>query len=228
MSESRRPSIAVVDYGLGNIFSVRNACVAAGMSAQCTSDPGAMANADAIILPGVGAFGDAMASIRALGLVEPIRNAVSEGRVLLGICLGMQLLMETSEEFGNHDGLGVLPGRVVRFPAAVSDNRPVKVPHVGWTAVEKPQGDQPHASEWRSALLEGLAESEPMYFVHSYYVRPGEPETTLAESSYAGIRFCSALSRGNVIGCQFHPERSGRAGLRVYRNLAAMLQQVHS
>lgn len=213
-----RPSVAIVDYGLGNIYSVRRACGVAGMDARCTADSEVIAAADAVILPGIGAFGDAMEAIRELKLIDTICRIVSEGKLLFGICLGMQLLMDTSEEFGSHAGLGLIPGSVVKFPAAATDGSRVKVPHVGWTPIVSSD------DRWRTRLFDGISQSECMYFVHSYYVRPTRPESMLAESTYGGVRFCSAIGAGNVMGCQFHPERSGPAGLRLYHNLAAMLR----
>ena len=218
---SERPGIAVVDYGLGNIYSVRSACAVAGMDAQCTADPAVMATADAVILPGIGAFGNAMQAIRELSLVDAIRRVAADGRVLLGICLGMQLLMESSDEFGSHAGLGLIRGSVVRFPDEAVDGSRLKVPHVGWTPI-----DAPVEGRWRAALFDGIPQSECMYFVHSHHVRPSSSALVLAESVYGGVSFCSAIGAGNVLGCQFHPERSGPAGLRIYHNLAAMLRAV--
>jgi glutamine amidotransferase len=237
MPEPRKGGIAIVDYGLGNLFSVRQACARAGMAAWVTSEKDEILESDAVILPGVGAFGDAMAALRALDLVEPLREHARSGKPLFGICLGMQLLMSVSYEYGEHRGLGIIDGAVPRFdrpmgPRRAGDQgggRVLKVPHVGWNRVFRGQA-QPVAMDrsgrgdpWRESPLAGLREGVYMYFVHSYYVRPEEPQVVSAVSRYGDFEFCSALRRGNVFACQFHPERSGPEGLRIYENLASCL-----
>jgi glutamine amidotransferase len=220
-SESLR-RIAIVDYGLGNLYSVKHACAHVGLHATITASPQDILSADAVILPGVGAFPDAMSTLISLDLAPVIRDVAASGRPLVGICLGMQLLMTESEEFGRHEGLGIIPGRVVRLPDARASDPSTKVPQIGWTGVERvarETSDDP----WAGSLLEGLADGTPMYFVHSYIVRPDDPAAILSTSRYTGDPFCSALQRGNVIACQFHPERSGEAGLRMYRTLARQL-----
>jgi glutamine amidotransferase len=225
-----RPRAAVVDYELGNLFSAWHACENAGFDAVITSSVPDILAADAVVLPGVGAFGDAMSTLRRLGLVAPLEKVAASGRPLVGVCLGMQLLMSESHEFGRHEGLGIIPGRVMRFDRPLSRvGEPLKIPHVGWNRIcalrqRTGAGGPDSAGEsnpWAGSPLEGLAEGEYMYFVHSYYVEPEEPSVVLATTRYGHIEFCSSLFTGNISGCQFHPERSGPQGLKIYRNLAA-------
>jgi glutamine amidotransferase len=210
----RRAPVAIVDYGLGNLFSVEHACAWAGIDAVVTSAATEILAAPAVIMPGVGAFGDAMVTLRRLDLVAVLRDVVAAGTPLLGICLGMQLLMTESQEFGRHRGLGLVEGEVRRL--ATGTATAVKVPHVGWSAVDA-------VADWRPTPLAGIADGAFMYFVHSYAVVPAAEDVVVATTEYGPNRFCSALRRANVFACQFHPERSGREGLTVYRNLAAHL-----
>ena len=205
--------IAIVDHGLGNLFSVREACRHAGLDAEITADGARIEAADAVILPGVGAFGDAMATLAQAGLVETLRAVAYSGRPFFGICLGMQLLMRESTEFGEHRGLGLIDGTVRRFEPA--PDAPVKVPQIGWNRIARTRDEG-----WDGTLLAGVNADAFMYFVHSYYVVPEEAGVALATTRYGDTVYCSALARGNVFGCQFHPERSGTAGLRLYENLA--------
>jgi glutamine amidotransferase len=218
MPDSNGTSVAIIDYGMGNLFSVRQACRACGLNGEITSSPRAVVAAQGVILPGVGAFGIAMQHLREMGMVDAIHDVLSRRVPFMGICLGMQLLMEKSEEFGCHDGLGIIPGRVVRFENTGKDSRRLKVPHVGWTAVHPrrvPSG----------GMLKGLKPGTCMYFVHSYYVVPDDPDAVVAESVYGATRFCSAVSCQNLFACQFHPERSGAEGLNMYHNFADLVQE---
>lgn len=219
---STAPSVAIVDYALGNIESVRLAFAHVGVGAVVSADPEELADARALVLPGVGAFGDAMAALEERGLVRVLFDFVASGRPLVGICLGMQILLGRGEEFGAHEGLGLVPGAVRRFPSPkLGDNarhgRGAKVPQVGWNRVEAPTN---RGDAWQGTLLEGVEAGAYMYFMHSFYVDPESRDVVLGESEYAGVRFCSALQRANVTGFQFHPERSGEAGLSIYRNFA--------
>jgi imidazole glycerol-phosphate synthase subunit HisH len=219
MNAGIAPRVAIVDYHLGNLFSVKHACGHVGLDAVITADRAVIESADAIILPGVGAFGDAMKSLTAEGLVEPLRELAASDTPFLGICLGLQLLFTESEEFGTHAGLGIVPGRVVRFPdLGTSAGRRRKVPHVGWARVNRPAG-----TSWDGTVLAGLADGHYEYFVHSYHVAPENRADVLTTSTYGEQEFCSAVKRGNVTAFQYHPERSGARGLRVYRNLHAQL-----
>ena len=211
--------IAIVDYGLGNLFSVERAFTAAGASASITSDPEALAAADGLVLPGVGAFGEGMQNLQRLGLAEEIRRLALEGKPTLGICLGMQLLMDESEELGQWRGLGLLPGRVIQFVAPAGER--VKVPQIGWNTIEALGKDGDH--RWDDTILDGIAPGSFVYFVHSYCVKIDEASDLLASTDYAGIRFCSVATRGNISGAQFHPEKSGDAGLRLIGNFLATI-----
>jgi glutamine amidotransferase len=210
-----RGRVAIVDYRLGNLFSVAQACARAGLNAIATDAPAALASADALILPGMGAFGDAMDNLERLDLVAPLKDFAASGKPLIGVCLGLQILMSESEEFGRHDGLGLVPGRVRRL----APKRPTtKVPQIGWNHIRAPR-----AGAWEGTLLRHVRDDEYMYFVHSYAVEPADAATVLAESDYDGHRYCAALSRGPIQAFQFHPERSATAGLSVYRALAEII-----
>jgi glutamine amidotransferase len=222
----KRPTAAIVDYSLGNVVSVRLALETVGVYGVVTSDPELIVKADALILPGVGAFGDAIEELRARKLVAPIYEYAEGGKPVIGICLGMRLLFSRSFEFGEHEGLGLISGEVVRLPfagkadAAGQKNR-AKVPQVGWNRVRPGSGDEDRA--WRNTMLEGLSSGAYMYFMHSYYARPEDPNLVLGETDYGSIRYCSAVCRGNVAALQFHPERSARDGLTIYQNLARFI-----
>ena len=210
--------VAIVDYGLGNLYSVKHACAHVGLQAEITSSKAAIEQAQAVILPGVGAFGDAMATLRELDLVNVLRDVAASGKPLIGICLGIQLLMTESHEFGRHQGLGIIDGPVVRFDHPIERERALKVPQIGWNHIVST------GQAWTGTLLEGVADRANMYFVHSYIVQPQDHSVVLATSCYGNIEFCSSLQRGNVFACQFHPERSGFEGLIVYRNLARLVR----
>ena len=197
---------AIIDYNMGNLASVRNACEKVGKPAQIVRDPDALAEYDRIILPGVGAFGDAMAHLRESGMDEAIRSFAASGRPLLGICLGMQLLLESSEEFGRHEGLGLIPGKVVHFETARFPS-PLKVPHMGWNELFV-KADTP--------LFRGLPEAFYLYFVHSYYA-VCDAEFVMGETLY-GYTFPSAIYYGNIFGLQPHPEKSHKNGLQILKN----------
>jgi glutamine amidotransferase len=217
--------VAIIDFGLGNLFSVKQACEYAGLQAHITSARKDIQSSDAVILPGVGAFGDAMASLRKLDLVELLRDMATLGTPLMGICLGVQLLMTESYEFGRHPGLGIISGPVVRFDNPRQNGKILKVPQVGWNRIYRGPGNRSAAvDQWAGTPLDGLAEGEWMYFVHSFIVQPEDPAVILATTRYGHIEFCSALRTGNTFACQFHPERSGPQGLRIYQNLAIKLK----
>jgi glutamine amidotransferase len=200
--------IAVVDYGRGNLGSVEKALSGLGMRAVVTQDPRVVADADAVTLPGDGAFHDAMATLQSLGLLDPIRACLHDGRPFLGICLGYQLLFTESEEFGQGKGLDVIPGAVRRFPSGL------KVPHMGWNQVE-PQGDL--------RLFEGIPAGAHFYFVHSYFPETSDPSFSVATCTY-GVTFPAAVERGALFATQFHPEKSQRWGRRLLENFAAFVR----
>lgn len=199
--------IAIIDYGAGNLRSVRNAFVHLGAEVITASSPAQLAGADKVVLPGVGAFGAGIDTLRQAGFEEPIKRAAGAGTPILGICLGLQYLFEYSDEMGHHRGLGLLPGYVTRFPV----DGP-KVPHIGWNSLDI-RRDHP--------LLDGVPDGAYAYFVHSYYVEAGEPDDVLATTGY-GITFASVVGRANVFGIQCHPEKSQAVGLRILRNFIAM------
>jgi imidazole glycerol-phosphate synthase subunit HisH len=202
-------AIAIVDYGMGNLRSVQKAFEHVGHSACVTDDPETIAAAPGVVLPGVGAFGACMTNLAGRGLVEPVLSAIRSGRPFLGICLGMQLLFEESEEFGPVRGLGVFPGRIVRF--APDPER--KVPHMGWNTLRIARP---------APLLAGVDEGAYVYFVHSYYPVPADP-TLVATATPYGPEFASSVARDNVFACQFHPEKSQRVGLRMLENFVGLV-----
>ncbi len=200
--------IAIIDYQMGNLRSVQKALERVGHPATITSDAREIARADKIILPGVGAFEDAIAELRRRDLVGPIKDAVAANKPFLGICLGLQLLFDVGYENGTHEGLGILPGEVVRFNVPTE----LKVPHMGWNAL---------SIRNRPPLLAGLAEGTHVYFVHSYYVKPRDASVIATETDYGG-RFCSMIWRGNLFATQFHPEKSQSDGLQILRNFGQL------
>ncbi|RUM90941.1 MAG: imidazole glycerol phosphate synthase subunit HisH [Thermovibrio sp.] len=196
--------IAVVDYGMGNLRSVSKALEHVGATVKVTSNPMDLKDARGIVLPGVGAFRDAVSNLKKLGLWEPIVEEIKNGKPFLGICLGLQLLFEKSYEFGETEGLGVIKGEVVRFKLS----KDYKIPHMGWNQIYKKK---------ESKLLEGIREGEFFYFVHSYYVKPSSKSVVLTETDY-GIYFTSSIEFENVFATQFHPEKSQKVGLRLLEN----------
>ncbi len=207
--------IAIVDYDMGNLRSVAKALERVGAEAVVTRDPSAIRDASHIVLPGVGAFKDCMRKLEDYGLVEPVIRGIEAGKPFLGICLGLQLLFEESEEFGTHRGLGLIKGKVKRFPSPLlQGDTELKVPHMGWNDVEIKK---------ESPLLKGLEEdgkgegNKFFYFVHSYYAVPEDGSISLTTTRY-GLDFTSSIARDNIFACQFHPEKSQRVGLRVLKN----------
>ena len=200
--------IAIIDYGAGNLQSVRNALDFIGCPGTITSDPAEILSADGIILPGVGAFGSAMAEMERKGLTETVKSAAKSGKPFIGICAGMQLLFEESEESPDVPGLGVLKGRVLLFPA----DKGLKIPHMGWNSIRIKNG---------SRLIGKLSGTPYMYFVHSYYVKANDEGIISAASDY-GTTFDAAVEQNNLFGCQFHPEKSGNEGISILRRFAEL------
>ncbi len=194
-------SIVIIDYGMGNLRSVEKAFVRLGFTVEITSDPDAINRAEKIVVPGVGAFGDAMRELRERGLIEPLLCAITDQRPFLGICLGLQVLFEGSEEAPNVPGLGVIPGLVKRLQTDL------KVPHMGWNTL--------HVIR-RPPILDGISDSAYVYFVHSYYVEPMDGSVTATTTDY-GISFTSMIWRGNLFATQFHPEKSQAVGLEILK-----------
>ncbi len=212
-----KPRVTIVDYGVGNLLSVRGALEYCGAEAQFSSSPKAIESADRLLLPGVGAFADSMADMRDCNLVEPVLGFAEAGRPLLGICLGMQMLMEESEEFGRHEGLGLVKGRVVPIPPNGADGKPHRIPHVGWSELSPS-----HPGGWDGTLLKDLCTGDSVYFVHSFMALPERPHDRLGDCDYHGQKICSVVRRDNVIGCQIHPEKSGEVGIQILRNFIAL------
>lgn len=197
--------IAIVDYDAGNLRSVVRAAEHGGAEVTLTADPDVICSADGVIFPGVGAAGDAMDALRDRGLVDPLREVVARGRPFLGVCLGLQLLLEISEEAGRHECLGVFPGVVRAIPPGL------KVPHMGWNSVH---------FESEHPVIAGIPNDSYFYFVHSFYGDVTDPSCVLGMTEYGSLRFASVLARGNVVATQFHPEKSSTNGLKIYANFA--------
>ena len=202
--------VAIVDYGVGNLFSLQSSFGMIGSEAVVTGDPSALRSADRIILPGVGAFGDAAEKLRLSGLDQALREEAARGKYIMGICLGMQMLFSESYEFGVHRGLGLIPGKVVDMTPELPEG--LKVPHIGWNALKFVQPEHP--------LFRYLKDGDCVYFVHSFYAAECG-ESLLATAEY-GIDLTAAVGLGNVLGCQFHPEKSGNVGLGILRAFCEM------
>lgn len=202
--------IAIIDYDAGNIKSVEKALLFLGQEAVITRDPQTILSADGVILPGVGAFGDAMEKLHAYGLVQVIRQCVHENRPFLGICLGLQLLFESSEESPGVEGLGVLRGKVLRLP----QEEGLKIPHIGWNDLKFPN---------QGRLFQGIQEGAYVYFVHSYYLRAAEESIVTATTDY-GACVHASVEKGNVFACQFHPEKSSDVGMQILRNFISIAE----
>jgi len=203
--------VSVLDYGIGNQLNVLRALEHCGASVRVVQRASAgEEDAPRLVLPGVGAFGDAMVELRARGLDDMVRRFAQTGRPFLGICVGMQVMLDAGEEMGEHEGLGLIAGRVRAVPATGSDGSPHRIPHIGWRPLEP-------AANWENTLLADVQPRERVYFVHSFAAEPQDSATRLAEVDYDGIRICAAVHRDNLFGCQFHPERSAGTGLNVLR-----------
>jgi glutamine amidotransferase len=201
--------VAIVDYGVGNLFSLECSLNAIGAEVVVTADPQVLRRADQVLLPGVGAFGDAAAKLRATGLDQVLKELAAEGKPLLGICLGMQLLFEKGYEYGEHEGLGLIPGNVVAMEGVIPAE--LKIPHIGWNALNIKK---------ESPILENLQEGDCVYFVHSYYAADCD-DYVIATAEY-GAELTAAVANGNVYGCQFHPEKSGSVGLEILKSFVQL------
>ena len=207
----RMKKVTIIDYGLSNLLSVQHAFAHFGAETLVTGKAEDVLAADALVLPGVGAFKDGMAGLEKLGLIELIRQKAAAGTPLLGICLGMQMLFDESEEFGLHKGLGLIPGRVVRIPSTDVQGRPQKVPHISWDPLN-PAGGR---TDFAGTVLAGVTPGEECYFIHSYEAKPADEADRLADTVYGSRAVCAAAAHGSVVGCQFHPEKSGKVGLKI-------------
>jgi glutamine amidotransferase len=206
--------ITIIDYEMGNLRSVEKAFEKLGHAARVSSNPADLDNTGKIVLPGVGAFRDCINNLRAGGFVEPLLKHVEAGKPLLGICVGMQMLFDESEEFGRHQGLGLIPGKVVRFPAGMEEGgERLKVPHMGWNTIQIRQ-DAP--------IFKDTAEGSYVYFVHSYYCSADNQGDVAASCRYGEVEFCAAIWRENLMATQFHPEKSQDIGLNIFKNFGEL------
>jgi len=201
-----KPRVTVIDYGMGNLLSVTQALTYCGAEVALASVSKDIETAERLVLPGVGAFADGMAELQRRRFVEAIRRYAASGRPLLGICLGMQMLLDGSDEFGSCEGLGLIKGWVRKLPVQPG----LKLPHIGWSPLQA-AGE----NSWAGSVLDGVAPGQEMYFVHSYYADPAEPSVCLSMTPYGATPFCSSVHQGGISGCQFHPEKSGVAGLGI-------------
>ena len=205
--------VTIIDYGMGNLRSVQKGFENLGFSARVSDDPQVVAQAQRLVLPGVGAFKDCMDNLRAGGFIEPIHRHVEAGRPFLGICLGLQLLFTESVEFGRHQGLDIIPGQVMCFPSGKSaQGEELKVPHMGWNRIR---------IERQAPVYAGIEDGAFVYFVHSFYVVPDDPGVIATTTDY-GISFCSSIWRDNVMATQFHPEKSQQIGLHILKNFGEL------
>ena len=219
MSTVRGQSVTVIDYGIGNLLNVVRAL------AHCGADVNVIDSAlhistlpERLVLPGVGAFADGMAELKARGFDDLVKRYAQIERPFLGICVGAQMLFDVGEEFGDHAGLGIIPGRVVPVAATGLTGEVHRIPHIGWSGLAQPAA----RSTWDQTVLSRIEPGEPMYFVHSFAAVPENEEHRLADTYYNGVRICAAVSRGAVYGCQFHPERSGEQGLNILSGFLAL------
>ena len=210
---SKEKKIAIIDYQLGNLFSVRQACHYLGENAIITTDKNELLNADYAILPGVGAFGDAMNNLSKFDLIAPIKDFIASGKPFMGVCLGLQLLFTESEEFGTSRGLNLIEGVVKKFSSSQTDGNVLKVPQIEWNQVyETPN------NAWHDSPLKACQSGDYMYFVHSYYVQPEAEKYELSTTQYGGYTYCSSVIKNNIFACQFHPEKSGLHGIEIYES----------
>ena len=222
MSNLNKNQVAIIDYGMGNLFNVERACAKVGLDSVITADKGVILKSRGVILPGVGAFGDAVGNLKRLDLASLIRDQIAQKKPFLGICLGMQLLLSESEEFGGHKGLDIVKGKVVKFNNADKKNRVIKVPQVGWNRIFFKEQRYEDRSDF---ILNAVSNGEYMYFVHSYYVVPDDNASTVTTTCYEGIEYCSSFAKESIFAMQFHPEKSGLEGLKIYRNWARRVSE---
>ena len=206
-------NIVIIDYNIGNVKSISNAFKKFGIDTIITNNKEAILKADGVILPGVGAFAHGMENLKKYSLIDTLNLYVEKNKPLLGICLGMQLLLEESEEFGNTKGLGFIKGKVIKIPIKQD-----KLPHVSWNDIK------PKTLSWKNTILDSIKEKSDMYFVHSFVAVPESERNILSVTEYGGVEFCSAVKKNNIYGTQFHPEKSGKIGLKVIENFVKLLK----
>ncbi len=211
------PKVLVIDYGIGNLLSVRRGFEFCGAKVQISSDPDEILKSSHIVLPGVGAFANAMNELQDRGLFDVVKELAKKGTPLMAICLGMQMLFDESEEFGVTKGLGIIPGRVVPIPSVTIEGSSLKIPHIGWNELLISEG-----SYWEKTCLETVIPGESVYFVHSFMAKTEDPKHSLSSCIYGGHTITSVVYKDNVYGCQFHPEKSGQIGLKILSKFLAL------
>ena len=207
--------VSIVDYGGSNLSSVVRAFAQCGADVRTVDDAESVSQADRLVLPGVGAFGNCQTSLKERGLWQPIKDFMQSGRPFFGICVGMQLMLDNSDEFGTHEGLGLIPGRVGAIPGEGADGQTHKIPHIGWNRLTPPEGD---AGCWQGTILDDIEAGASVYFVHSFTASPEDKRHRLADTNYDGCRISAVIRRKNAYGCQFHAEKSGPVGLKIISN----------
>lgn len=210
-----KPKITIIDYGVGNLHSIKRAFRFAGTDAEISEDAGTILNSDAVVLPGVGSFEAGMRGLKVRGLTDTVKDFAESGKPMLGICLGAQIMLSEGHEFGVFEGLNLMSGKVIRFPDFPKGE---KIPQIGWNKVYTPK-----EVLWEGSVLQGLDREGPdVYFVHSYILSPQKKENVFGLTTYGGFEFCSVIKKGNIYGCQFHPEKSGKLGLEIIKNFVKL------
>lgn len=209
-----KKKVVIIDYDLGNLFSVKLACESVGLNVEISGDKKIIKNADAVILPGVGSFGDAMNNLKQLDLISSLQDFALSGKPLMGVCLGMQLLFTSSEEFGNTQGLNLISGEIRKLRSTIDS--PVKVPQIGWNTITSSK------VPWLQTPLKNTPANSYMYFVHSFYAAPVNDAVTLTITKYGDNEYCSAIFKDNIFATQFHPEKSTETGVKIYKEWALM------
>jgi glutamine amidotransferase len=212
-----KKKVVIIDYGHGNLYSINQVCIHLGYKPIISSDEKEILSADSLILPGVGAFKVAMDELANKDLIEPIKEFVKKGNNMMGVCLGMQLLFESSEEFGINKGLGLINGNVKKFPSSLNGKK-IRIPQIGWNKIFKDKS----INKWENTPLKEISEEDYMYFIHSYYANPSDAKDILSFSNYQDIKYCTSVQKENIFGFQFHPEKSAEKGITIYKNFLSL------